>query len=344
MENINRPVYGITQFTRMFSEKNLALFKPKKDQCDICCAFKCGTVGQVEYNEHIRRKTEASESKETDKKMAVLEGRQKVVTMDLQSLLLCPKLNASCLYYKTKLCCHNFTIYDLATGDVACYFWNETAADLNASTFATCIISYLESLDITGVDRVILYSDGCTYQNRNVVLANALLKFSVEHHVVVEQKFLEKGHMYMECDSVHASIERKVKHKDVFVPQPYVNAIESARCKGYTVDYVDHSFYTKLGYYTSIRPGVGVGSPVVTDIRLLKYSPDGLIAYKINYTDESYTDLRKPRNAVNTFDENITRSFSKPLKLKKSKFQHLQQIKHVIPKDYHAFYDALPHE
>ncbi len=38
-----------------------------------------------------------------------------VVCMDLQALLLCPKLKASALYYKTKLAVHNFTVYNMLT-------------------------------------------------------------------------------------------------------------------------------------------------------------------------------------------------------------------------------------
>ncbi|WAR21214.1 hypothetical protein MAR_015188 [Mya arenaria] len=206
--------------------------------------------------------------------------QKKVITMDLQSLLLCPKLEASCLFYKTKLCCHNFTLFDLSTKAVMNYFWNETAADLSSSTFATCIIDYMETLDLNGIEKVILYSDGCTYQNRNIILSCALLRFAD---------------------------------------------------------------YSKLLYYTGIRPGHGVGTPVATDIRVLKYTVDGNILYKLNYSDREFCELRKPRNASHSFTEYVPAAYVKPLVLKKSKYQHLQQIKEVIPKDYHAYYDQLPH-
>lgn len=82
------------------------------------------------------------------------------------------------------------------------------SADLSASPFVSCIIDNLEEIDLTVVNRVILYSDGCTYQNRNVILANALLQWSVRSNITVEQKYREKGHTYMECDSIH---RKKVK-------------------------------------------------------------------------------------------------------------------------------------
>jgi hypothetical protein len=56
-----------------------------------------------------------------DKKLAQSQTSFKVITMDLQSVLLSPRLNASALYYKTKLACHNFTIFDLVTKEVTCF-------------------------------------------------------------------------------------------------------------------------------------------------------------------------------------------------------------------------------
>ena len=31
------------------------------------------------------------------------------------------------------------------------------------------------------------------------------------------------------------------------------------------------------------------------------------------------------------------------MRISSTKWQHLQQLKKVLPKDYHQFYDALPH-
>jgi hypothetical protein len=344
----NEPVYGITQFTKLFNELNLAFYKPKKDQCDLCVGFKAKTVQQDVYDEHIKRKKEAQDSKTLDKEEC-RNGKLKVITMDLQSLLLCPKLEASCMFYKTKLCCHNFTIFDLSSKSVMNYFWNETAADLGASTFANCIIDYLENIDLTGIEKVILYSDGCTYQNRNVTLSCALLRFAVTHNIEIEQKYLEKGHTYMECDSVHAAVGRKIKNKDIYIPQRYVELIQDSResqDNPYQVKYVDYDFFrdfSKLKYFTSIRPGNTVGEPVVTDIRILKYTVNGDILYKLHYSDKDFKEIRKPRNSNPTFNESLPMSYTKALPLRKSKYNHLQQIKSVIPKDYHSFYDQLPY-
>ncbi len=166
---------------------------------------------------------------------------------------------ASAIYYKTKLSCHNFTVYDMHTSEVQCYFWHEAEGDLSSNSFTSCIIDYIEEIVATSDDvkEVIIFSDGCTYQNRNVVLANALATLAKEKNITITQKFLERGHTQMEVDSVHSVIERKLKNQQIYVTQNYVDIMKGARrILPYKVRYVDHTFfrnYQEIQAYSSIR-------------------------------------------------------------------------------------------
>ena len=218
---------------------------------------------------------------------------------------------------------------------------------MTANVFTSCLIHYLTNDDLEGISNVVIYSDGCGYQNRNVTLSNALMEFAKKRNITIEQKYLERGHTQMECDSVHSVIERAVKKKPaIYVPHQYVDAIREARkTSPYEVKYVDHSFFmdfSKVGRYTSIRPGVGVGSATVSDIRVLKYTGDGKVMYRTSHSG-SEEELPQPRKPNETSDGCIQPLYKHPLPLKRTKFQHLQQLKMVMPSDYHAFYDGLPH-
>ena len=59
--------------------------------------------------------------------------------MDLQVVLLAPCVFANANYYKTKLCYHDVTIYNLSNRDVMWYFWLEVNGELKSSNFASCI-------------------------------------------------------------------------------------------------------------------------------------------------------------------------------------------------------------
>lgn len=326
-----------------FNSLNLGLFKPKKDQCDICCGYQTQNVSEEDYNFHIQRKTEARKEKEADKKNAD-KGEKLVVTMDLQALLLCPRLQASALYYKSKLSCHNFTIHRMDNHDVVCYFWHEAEGGLAADSFTSCLEDYITK-ETGDSKQLTIYSDGCTYQNRNSTLSNLLLHMAVTRQMNITQKYLEPGHTQMECDSIHSTIEQALVNKEISSPANYVEAIKNARRKQpYKVKYLDHNFfhdYSGLKYYQSIRPGTKAGDPVVTDLRQLIYLPDGNIKYKLSHTGE---ESLLPRNARVAGSRTIKQLYTAKPKIKASKYRHLQQLKSVLRADYHHFYDDLPHE
>ena len=65
-----------------------------------------------------------------------------------------------------------------------------------------------------------------------------------------------------------------------------------------------------------------------------------------NYSDEIFSDIPKAR-ATPSCDPDATdtvqRLYVLSIPIKKTKYQHLQQLKSVLPQDYHSFYDLLPH-
>ena len=328
-------------FTRIFKELNLSLFHPKKDQCNTCCAFKAGNIDADTWKHHCNKKDTARAMKEKDKEEA---GEKNLVTcMDLQGLLLCPKLQASSLYYKTKLCVHNFTIYDMTTHDASNYLWHEGEAGITANEFASCIVHFLK--EHPSYDEYILWSDGCGYQNRNLLLSNALLKFATETQKIVTQKFLERGHTQMECDSMHSLIERRTI-KDIHTPRDYIVIFDTARLRPspYKVTQVYHNDFMKLSgaYVTNIRPGRKVGDPTVHDLRALQYLADGQIRYKLDF-ESDWEDLPQ-RLSIPKEPFHWVRLFPAQLPITLRKFNDLQAMKPVLPRVAHQYYDNLPHQ
>lgn len=192
-------------FNEIMQEMNIAIHSPRKDQCDLCCAWKTGNLHQLEYDVHIEKKNEAREAKIKAKER--VSDDTVVVTMDLQSVLLSPRLRASAAYYKQKLQLHDFTIYRLNDGRADLYVWHEGDGGVTANEFISCIVSYIESLPDV-VKHIILISDGCGYQNRNKSLCSALSDLAKRKQITIEQLILEKGHTMMECDSVHSTLDQ----------------------------------------------------------------------------------------------------------------------------------------
>lgn len=140
--------YTISTFNSMFDDMKLSIFNPRKDECDTCHSYKINQISEEEYRSHILSKDRARDEKIKDKENA-LKKLNYTFTMDTQAVKLCPVLNVSAAYYKTKLQVHNFTIFNLATHQCSNYLWDETEGDLSASVFVTSIIKHLEEQCLT---------------------------------------------------------------------------------------------------------------------------------------------------------------------------------------------------
>lgn len=329
-------------FLRVVNEMNLGIYKPKKDQCDLCYAYKNKNIEEEVYQAHIEAKERAREEKKRDK-MSCIQGELQMFTVDLQAVQTIPSIKAGAQYFKLKLCVHQFTIYNEKDASVVCYVWHEAEGRLDANIFTSCLIHFLEGLDDKNTP-IIIYSDGCSAQNRNVTLANAMLAFATKYKTEVTQKYLVVGHTQMECDSVHATIETRKKQKELFVPADFVRIIKEARPQEpYQVRYIDHKFfldYSKMNCYKSIRPGTKAGDPCVVDIRTLKYT-DTKIEYKLHF-DHDWKLL--PQRSTRPSTSEAEKLYSQSLPITTRKFNDLQSMKNLFAKDYHSFYDTLLHE
>lgn len=342
-------------FHVLFKKLNISIFKPKKDQCDTCTKYNINQLDEKEYTRH-RLNIQVIRNEKKNDKMAAESNRRHMFAMDVQAVKLCPNISASAVFYKQRLQVHNFTIYNLASHQCTNYWWNETEANLSSSVFITCIINHLTKHCLKDTLPITIISDGCGYQNRNVYLASAISEFAEENNKIVQQLFLEKGHTQMECDSVHANIEKKLRYRNVYTPTDYVEITSDSRqyiningekkCMIYDGEYLPHTYfndYSKNSKVKSIRPKLKNGkSPTVNQIRALIYLPDGQIKYKCDMT-QAFADLNQKNIRKNNKKHKIKPLFNNRLKITSNKYKHLQQLKEVIPEKYHRFYNDLPH-
>lgn len=225
--------------------------------------------------------------------------------------------------------------------------WTETEGSLSSEVFAYLQHSHFDKVIAANpeIEELVIWSDGCGYQNRNVTTANAYSHLSQKHGVNILQKYLVAGHTQMECDSMHSTIERKMVN-DIFTPRDYVVIMECARIRPspYHVKEVSHSEMHKLNgsYFTSIRPGKKAGDPTVHDLRGLEYQSNGHVRYRLSFSEDSSWEMLPQR--INTPNElDWIRIFQAPQPITLRKFNDLQSMKNVMPAACHAFIDNLPY-
>lgn len=352
-----------TIYRQVFNEQfNLGFYKPKKDQCAECSKYDLMTAAEkegykTEIEQHLKRNKDAQAAKAHDKIRAYTEKSFKSVTFDLQSVLQVPSSDASLMYYKRKLCCYNFTVFEQAQpNDAHCFLWSEVDGKRGSNEIGSCLLQYLQSLpDMVG--EVSLFSDTCGGQNRNQNVAAILLYAvnSIDHINVIEQKFLESGHTYMECDSMHSAIEFAKKHTAVFCLSSWKSIFEVARRKHpYKVHQLEHrDFFDCKAISEQLiknrcknEDGETVNWLKIKVIRFEKSTYK--IQYKYRYADSFSTinTAGRGRPSISLLSNlpTLAQCYKSRLPISAAKKNDLLALckSGVIPKEHHEFFKRLP--
>ena len=208
---------------------------------------------------------------------------------------------------------------------------------------------YLRSLP-DDVSHVSLFSDSCPGQNRNRVMAAALLN-AVEYLPninVIDQKFLEPGHTQMEVDSVHAAIERAKKATSVFVPSQWDTVIRLARKKRpYSViplkysDFLDFKSMSNSLIPSNVNDCTGQ-KVLWMQMKWIQYRKrdQGQIFFKYEFDSPEFKSFRVRQTRSTT---EIRPCYTGKLPIPYSKKADLLSLckSGVIPDEFHLYYDDM---
>ena len=358
--NEGNKIVSESMYRKIFNlNYNLGFYHPKKDQCSDCTSYDLmlpeeKILKQDEIECHKARNKEAQEAKANDKLRASENENFRSITFDLQFVLQVPSSEASLMYYKRKLCLYNLTIYEQAKPNNAyCNMWSEVDGNRGSDEIGTCLLKYLTNLP-ENIEEVSMFSDTCSGQYRNQNVATILLHAvkSIEHLRVIEQKVLEKGHSYMECDSMHAAIENVKKNRPVFSIDGWQQIFEMARRHNtYKVnklhydDFLDCKFLSEMMIKNRTKDEDG---SLVNwlKIKVLRYKKarSGIIQYKYHYGDQfkSINVVRRGRSVGIT--DPIPRpcySLQLPISIKKKEDLIALCRSGVIPNEHQSFFYNL---
>lgn len=361
LENLEKHVSEIT-YRRIFCTKyNMAFFTPKKDQCEICANFKNHTIAEDVYKEHLRRRDEANSSKNADKIRAVEDATFLSATFDLQSILQIPSSGVSQMYYSLKLCAYNFTVYEAAPPNNAfCYAWTEINGQRGSSEIGTALFQWIQNIP-ENIREISLYSDTCGGQNRNQYIA-ALFLYVVQNTniQVLQHNFLEKGHSYMEVDSMHSAIETAKKNVAIYTMNDLLNIFRLARSRRvrnrksspYQVkelrfpDFLDLKLLASVFLKNRIKDDSG-DKVSWLKIKVMRYEKNqpGCVLFKYNYTDPDFRILRVyGRGKSADIPKNISPLYKNLLPIPEKKKNSLLKLckNNIIPPEFHAWYRSIP--
>lgn len=351
----NKPIICKTAYKELLIKKNIGFLRPKKDLC-WCHKFEDLPEEEQlkrmeEFEEHVNRKEYANAEKRNDIALAKTNKMMQVCTFDFEAVLYCPLVLGKPVFYRRKLGNMNFTIHDAATRQGYCYFWQEYEGNRGSNEVSTCLYGYITNL--RDVDHLVLYSDCCPGQNRNSVVLTMLtnIMMSPDNTIkTIDYKFLEPGHTMMECDNMHAVIERASEYAEIYIPEDWVNVVRLARKDSpYVVKVMEHTDFLNFKPMRELLFPAKIKS---TDGHFLKWSDVRWLHLKKNvpgsffFKQQYWEDFKevKFRNRPDTRRILIPKLYTEQIMLKAVKHKDLMAMCQdgTIPKTYHNYYKHLP--
>lgn len=354
-------------FRNTFNTKfNLRFQRPKVDTCKKCDRLESlikSTTGENQIDLINKKKDHLAV---VDRYKVILSetlARAKdpnnhfeIRTFDLQRALEMPYISTSVAYYKRQLWLYNLCVYDEVRGIAYMYVWPESVASRGPEEIASCLYqNFLETIP-ADTEKIILYSDSCSGQNKNIKMT-LMLKYYLDswpHDSLkkIEQRFYVVGHSYNSCDRSFALIERQKKvTENVFVPEHWITLIERAKKK-------DPKFVVKEMHVGSFLSSTPLRPLIINR----KQSTGGRKMSWLNFQTIIY-DRRDPfMLRVKEYDSRFSPVFQISLrksnisnfsgitlpvllpngrKICKKKFDDLKELSMYIPTQYHAFFKNL---
>lgn len=228
-------------FLRHFNLKRKPL---KKDTCNTCDKLEVlkntGSLEEqnkfnLEKQNHLTLASEARNTMNTDRKRAEEDEHLEVLTFDMEKTLPLPRIPTSVVFYKRQLWLYNLGIHTAKKNKGHCYIWLEGVAGRGAQEVGSCLFRHImEDADMAACKNLILWSDSCGGQNRNIKMVLMLMAM-LEVHPTLEKitlRFLTSGHSFLPNDTDFGDIECALKlQQRLYTADDYINIMKSCKKK-----------------------------------------------------------------------------------------------------------------
>lgn len=338
---------------------NIGFHLPKKDKCSTCE----GEKNKMEKNldlmkAHLIEKEASKNLHKKEQERAKEDPSFVCCSFDLQKVLNTPYGESMLLYYSRKYSYYNHTCYESATRNVYCFLWGEQDGKRGANEICSNLCKYLKIVDDRQtVKTVSLICDSCPGQNKNHQVISAIVWFLRVVAKNIEDVFITyllPGHTYMPVDSVHATIENKVRRQVIWAPSEWPTVIRNSRQdKPYNIIKLMYNEFSDFKVLqASIFPDnikfTDSGAPLqFCKIRRFAFKK-GSDKIKLHYsfkTDDEPQILTLPERVTcrSQLNQMPPQLYSTALPLATAKIKDLLALvnKSIIPPMYRAEYESL---
>lgn len=359
------------KFREVFNtEFNLSFARLKVDTCRKCDMFNASfqselqnsiqrTNLQEQKHEHLQLVQRIkNQFDQTVEYASNPDNKTVVFTFDLQRALEMPVLQTSEVYYMRQLWLYNLCIYDEVRKIAYMYVWNESIASRGAQEIASCLYKHFTQFVPKDTQKILLWSDACSGQNRNIKMSLMMKLFLTSWDqpdlCSIEQNFYVSGHSYNSCDRSFALIEKqKQVTENIYTPEHWVNVIKQSKKnepKFVVIEMSKEDFVSSkpLEELITNRKKSTNGEKInwlnVQKIIYEKYSP--FMLDFVNYgADVPVTISLQKKGTPEDFKQiKLPSLYPQFREIAYLKFKDLQKLLKYIPKKYHKFYQSLKHD
>lgn len=207
-EGVDDKIVSYGMYKNIMRSYNIDKDPPKVDTCTFCDKIKLqrqaakaandqGQCRILKINKQVHiRKVRASR----DLMHVYIEDKDPTlaaICIDLQQTLATPRLTTNVQYYKRKMWTYKFCIHNLKGNGAHLYVWNEATAKRGSSEIGSCLIHHINNFIPDIANKLIIFSDNCGGQNKNINLCLLMLRFiqSGRFHTI-KNYYLLPGHSY----------------------------------------------------------------------------------------------------------------------------------------------------
>lgn len=352
-------------FEKIFNENfNLSFHAPVTDSCKRCDSFKvkidaCDNSEISKKNEltiakelHLRKAESALTNLKLDMQNAKENSDITVIIFDLMKTLPTPVISTGICYYKRQLWTYCLGIHNAGTDDMFMYVWDESTASRGPQEIGSCLLKFIK--EHVHTKKLIMYSDQCGGQNRNIKVAALCMHIVASPEFTVEQidhKYTVSGHSFSSCDRAFGLVEKQKKYfPDIYIPEHWNKVILAARKKNpfKIVEMKRADFISTKDLETNItNRKIAVDRRKVEWLKIqwmlynkmhpfsmfFKYSNDPEVLFaEVNFSKRSSQD-------TSIFELEVL--YPEGRKISSEKKKDLECLLEYIPPIYHSFYKNL---
>ena len=190
----------------------------------------CATCDR--FQKHIQTAKEARSSYQDEKKK-VLSSNEIVVSVDMQKVIMLPRLPG----IKQAIFCKRLVLFNETFAPIGKVkemkptgvLWHEAIKGRSAEDVASTFILFVRNF--RDCERFVFWADNCSGQNKNWFLYTAFVNEVNRNNGTVKEivvKYFEPGHTFMSADSFHHLVEQNMrKQRRVEDFQDFVNLVDS---------------------------------------------------------------------------------------------------------------------